>query len=143
LLLHAKDLFVRRCHLGWPASHPLVALIRSWDLFDQARDVFIAAMVARRQETVGQKEALTQPFTLPRWEKVLVLCFFQITFRLMSLSRSDAGIRSCLYVPKICSSPPSADDVHVVLQLDRKARLERDIRRKGGQSRASDYARAK
>src|SRR5262245_7915203 len=30
-------------------------------------------------------------FTLRWWEKVLVVCFSQITFRLMSLSRTDPG----------------------------------------------------
>jgi hypothetical protein len=35
------------------------------------------------------------------------------------------------------------DDVHIVLQLDRAARLERDRRRRGGdgEGRASDFAR--
>ena len=32
------------------------------------------------------------------------------------------------------------DEVHVVLSLDRAARTERDARRRGGQSRASNYA---
>jgi hypothetical protein len=29
---------------------------------------------------------------------------------------------ACYFAPNICSSPPSADDVHVVLHLDRAAR---------------------
>jgi hypothetical protein len=33
------------------------------------------------------------------------------------------------------------DDVHIVLHLDRAARLERDRRRRGGASRPTDYAR--
>jgi hypothetical protein len=33
------------------------------------------------------------------------------------------------------------DDVHIVLHLDRAARLERDRRRRGGAGRASDLAR--
>jgi hypothetical protein len=40
-----------------------------------------------------------------------------------------------LLAPNICSSPPSADDVHIVLHLDRAARQERDRRRRGGASR--------
>ena len=47
-------------------------------------------------------------------------------FRLMWLSRSDPGSGRA---PNICSSPPSADDLHVVLQLDVRARRERDRRR--------------
>jgi hypothetical protein len=35
----------------------------------------------------------------------------------------------CYSAPNICSSPPSADDLDVVLQLDVRARLERDGRR--------------
>ena len=31
------------------------------------------------------------------------------------------------------------DDVHIVLHLDRAARLERDRRRRGGEGRASDF----
>jgi hypothetical protein len=42
---------------------------------------------------------------------------------------------TCYFAPNICSSPPSADDVHVVLQLDRAERRERDRRRRGGASR--------
>jgi hypothetical protein len=37
---------------------------------------------------------------------------------------------ACYFAPNICSSPPSADDVHIVLHLDRAA-LERDRRRRG------------
>ena len=33
------------------------------------------------------------------------------------------------------------DDVHVVLHLDRTARQERDRRQRGGEGRASDFAR--
>jgi hypothetical protein len=95
--------------LGPPTSHALVALTPSWDLFDQARDLFIPAMVGGKKlsSKVRQKEALASGghdgqgqlaerinfslFTLRWWEKVLVLCFSQITFRLMSLSRSDSG----------------------------------------------------
>lgn len=33
------------------------------------------------------------------------------------------------------------DDVHIVLHLDRAARLERDRRRRGGAGRSSDLAR--
>ncbi len=47
----------------------------------------------------------------------------------------------------ICSSLPSvaeaSKDLDIRLVLDCDARLERDARRKGGQSRASDYARAR
>jgi hypothetical protein len=35
------------------------------------------------------------------------------------------------------------EDVDVVLQLDRLARIERDARRRGGPARASDYARGR
>jgi hypothetical protein len=35
----------------------------------------------------------TQPFTLRWWKKVLVLCFSQITFRLMSISSSELVLR--------------------------------------------------
>jgi hypothetical protein len=44
------------------------------------------------------------------------------------LSRFAPPSRTCYSAPNICSSPPSADDVHVVLHLDRAARLERDRR---------------
>ena len=37
----------------------------------------------------------------------------------------------------------SPDDVEVILSLDRAARLERDQRRRGGPSRATDYARVR
>jgi hypothetical protein len=33
------------------------------------------------------------------------------------------------------------DDVHIVLHLDRAARLERDRRRRGGEGRMDDYDR--
>jgi hypothetical protein len=33
------------------------------------------------------------------------------------------------------------DDVHIVLHLDRAARLERDRRRRGGEGRMGDYGR--
>jgi hypothetical protein len=33
------------------------------------------------------------------------------------------------------------DDVHIVLHLDRAARLERDQRRRGGEGRMGDYGR--
>jgi hypothetical protein len=33
------------------------------------------------------------------------------------------------------------DDVHIVLKLDRAARLERDRRRRGGVGRSNDFAR--
>jgi hypothetical protein len=39
---------------------------------------------------------------------------------------------TCYFAPNICSSLPSADDLHVVLQLDVRARRERDRRRGGG-----------
>ena len=35
------------------------------------------------------------------------------------------------------------DKIEIVLNLDKLARKERDSRRRGGQSRASDYARAR
>jgi hypothetical protein len=37
----------------------------------------------------------------------------------------------------------SPDEVVVLLSLDKAARTERDARRNGGQSRASDHARAR
>ena len=35
------------------------------------------------------------------------------------------------------------DTAEIKLELDRAARLERDARRKGGQGRASEFARAR
>ena len=44
--------------------------------------------------------------------------------------RQDRVHRCFPIAPNICSSLPSADDLHVVLHLDRAARLERDRRRR-------------
>jgi hypothetical protein len=56
--------------------------------------------------------------------------------------RSDCWLvvfGTCYFAPNICWSPPSAGDVHLVLHLDRAARLERDRRRRGGAGRMGDY----
>jgi hypothetical protein len=41
---------------------------------------------------------------------------------------------TCYFAPNICSSPPSADDLRIVLQLDVRARQERDRRRQQPQT---------
>ena len=57
------------------------------------------------------------------------------------LSRPDPVPRTCCFAPNICWSPPTADDLSSCCKLNCKARQERDQRRKGGGSRATDYMR--
>ena len=51
---------------------------------------------------------------------------------------------SCYSAPNICSAlllvAAAGADLDIRLVLDRDARLERDARRQGGQSRAGDHA---